>query len=138
MTGNRAAVFRRRAADHAAIARRYRRNADALLQQGERESAGELLYGAAKRCINAVANGRGHNPVRTTAKFNALQSIIADTTTAIDLHRGWHAAANLHTHGDQSHLTDDEFQAAWESTQAFIAAMLEIYNRDNLTGGGQL
>ena len=130
MTGDRAAAFQRRAVDHAANARRYRRNADALLQQGERESAGELLYGAAKRCINAVANLRGQNPVRTNNKFNALQSIIADTATTIDLNRGWHAAANLHTHGDQSHLTDDEFQTAWERTQDFIAAMLDIYHRE--------
>ncbi len=130
MTSDRAAAFRRRAAGHAEIARRYRRNADALLQQGERESAGELLYGAAKRCINAVANLRGHNPVMTTSKLNALQSIIADTDSAIDLNRAWREAVNWHTHGDQSHLTDDEFKAAWEITQAFIAAMLNIYHRE--------
>lgn len=130
MIGDRTAALGRRAAGHAEIARRYRRNAGALLQQGERESAGELLYGAAKRCINAVANRRGQNPVRTSAKLNALQSITSDTASAIDLNRGWREAVNLHTHGDQSHLTDDEFRAAWESTQAFIAEMLDIYHRE--------
>ena len=137
MTTGRAAVFRRRAAGHAENARRYRRNADALLRDGERESAGELLYGAAKRCINAIANQQGDNPVKTQAKVSALRSILLRAGRS-GLMDGWQAAARLHIHADQSHLNPDEFNTDWGSAHAFVAAMLYIYHRDNLTTGGQL
>ena len=84
MTSDRAESFRRRAAQHAASARRYQRNAD------------------------------------------------------IDLMDSWRAAARLHAHGDQSYLAANAFATDWATAQAFIAAMLEIYNRDNLTTGGPL
>ena len=129
MTASRADRLRRRAPIHAAIARRYRRNADALLERGEPESAGALLYESAKRCINAIANQQGDNPVKTTAKVAALQSIVAQQLTDFDLMRAWRNAASLHTHADQGHLTDAQFLVAWETTQAFIAEMLSIYNR---------
>ena len=114
---------------HAASARRYRRNAEALHQQDELESAGALLYEAAKRCINAVANQQGSNPVKTTAKVQALQAVVAQGFTNVDLIRGWYAASYLHSHADQSRLSDAEFDDAWEVTQAFITEMLAIYAR---------
>ena len=137
MTTGRAAMFRLRAAGHADNARRYRRNADALLRDGEQESAGELLYGAAKRCINAIANRQGDNPVKTQAKIAALHRILlrAGNSRLLD---GWQAAARLHIHADQSILDPVQFARDWDNAQTFIAAMLEIYNRDNLTTGGQL
>ena len=138
MTSARAESFRRRAAQHAASARRYQRNAAGLLAQGELESAGELLYCAAKRCINAVAGQRGENPVRTHEKVRSLRSIAAWSGAGIDLTNSWRAAARLHAHGDQSYLAANAFASDWATAQAFIAAMLEIYNRDNLTLGGQL
>ena len=137
MTTGRAGAFRRRAARHVANARRYRRNADVLRQQGEPESAGELLYGAAKRCVNAVANQRGDNPVKTQAKVSALRHILLRAGSS-DLMDGWQAAARLHIHADQSHLNPDEFDTDWSNAQTFIAAMLDIYHRDNLTTGEQL
>ena len=130
MTSDRAESFRRRGAQHAASARRYQRNAAALLAQGELESAGELLYCAAKRSINAVAGQRGENPVRTHEKVRSLRSIAIRAGAGRNLMNNWRAAARLHTHGDQSYLTDDEFQAAWERTQTFIAAMLDLYHRE--------
>lgn len=130
MTSSRAESFRSRAAQHAASARRYQRNAAALLAQGELESAGELLYCAAKRGINAVAGQRGENPVRTHEKVRLLRSIAVRAGAGIDLMDHWRAAARLHAHGDQSYLTDNEFQDAWDRTQAFIAAMLDLYHRE--------
>ena len=85
MTSDRAESFRHRAAQHAASARRYQRNAAALLAQGEPESAGELLYCAAKRSINAVAGHRGENPVRTHEKVRSLRSIAVRAGAGIDL-----------------------------------------------------
>lgn len=137
MTTGRAATYRLRAPGHAENARRYRRNADALLQQGEQESAGELLYGAAKRCINAVANQRGDNPVMTQAKINALRRILLRVGNN-ELMDGWQAAARLHIHADQSILNADEFNTDLGSARAFVSAMLDIYDRDSTTTRGQL
>ena len=112
MTTSRADRLRRRAPIHAASARRYRRNANTLLERGEPESAGALLYESAKRCINAIANQQGGNPVKTTAKVLALQSVAAQGLTDFDLMRGWRNATSLHTHADQGHLTDAQFLVA--------------------------
>ena len=131
MTTGRADRLRRRAQSHAASARRYRRNADALLAQGEPESAGALLYEAAKRCINAIANRQGDNPVKTTAKVAALHSVAAQGFTDFDLIHGWRNATSLHTHADQGQLADAQFLIAWGTTQAFIAEMLAIYDRSH-------
>ena len=114
---------------HAASARRYRHNAEALHQQDELESAGALLYEAAKRCVNAVANQQGNNPVKSTAKFRGLQAIVAQGITRFDLIRGWQAASYLHSHADQSRLSNAEFDDAWEVTQTFITEMLNIYEQ---------
>ena len=129
MTTPRAERFRQRAGLHAASARRYRRNAEVLHQQGELESAGALLYEAAKRCINAVANQQGDNPVKTTTKFQALSRIVEQGLTNFDLYHGWYNASYLHSHADQSRLSDDEFDDAWETAQTFITEMLAIYDR---------
>ena len=130
MTSDRAESFRRRAAQHAASARRYQRNAAALLAQGEPESAGELLYCAAKRSINAVAGQQGENPVRTHEKVRSLRSIAARAGAGVNLMDSWRAAVRLHSHGDQSHLAANAFASDWETAQAFIAAMLNIYHRE--------
>ena len=137
MTTGRAAAFRRRAVGHAENARRYRRNADALLRDGERESAGELLYSAAKRCINAITNQQGDNPVKTQAKINALRRILLRAGRS-GLMDGWQAAARLHIHADQSVLDLVQFTRDWDTAQSFVVAMLDIYDRGNLTTGGQL
>ena len=64
MSSNR--LGREKAARHAAQAREYRRLADLLLtRENAPEAAGDLLYAAAKQCINAVANQRGVNPAST-------------------------------------------------------------------------
>ena len=130
--------LRRRAEIHSDAARRYRHNANALRSQGENASAGALLYEAAKSCINAVANQQGSNPVKTAVKFRFLQSLAAVTVTESDLIDGWDNAESLHTHADQFHLDDSDFSMAYSAAQAFIAEMLDIYHRDNLTTGGQL
>ena len=124
MTTRRAGVFRRRAEEHRAAALRYRNDADDLLREGKRESAGALLYESAKRCINAIANQQGSNPVRTAAKFQFLRSLAAQGHTAFDLLRGWHSASSLHSHADQGHLTDAAFAEDWGTAQTFITEML--------------
>ena len=129
MTSRQTDAFRRRADEHRTEALRYRRNADALLVQGERVSAGALLYESAKRCINAVANQQGSNPVRTRSKFQFLRTIAAQGLTDFNLLAGWHESTNLHSHADQSHLTDGAFRVAWDTTQTFIAEMLAIYDQ---------
>ena len=129
MTTRRAEVFRRRANEHRAAALRFRNNADALRRQGEDESAGTLLYEAAKRCINAIANQQGVNPVVTSAKFQFLQSIAAQAGSSFNLMIGWRSARNLHAHADQSYLNDADFAVDWDNTQTFITEMLTIYDR---------
>ena len=129
---------RQRAVIHSAAARRYRHNANTLRSQRENASAGALLYESAKSCINAIANQQGSNPVKTGIKFRFLQSFAANESVASDLLDGRYAAESLHTHADQFHLDNSDFSTAWSAAQAFIAAMLDIYHRDNLPTGEQL
>ena len=88
-----------------------------------------MLYESAKRCVNAVANRRGSNPVKTTAKYEFVQSLEEQNLTDFSLLRGWESASFLHSHADQSHLNDDRFRDAWGNTQTFITEMLVIYDR---------
>lgn len=96
------------------------------------------MYEAAKSCINAVANQQGSNPVKTAVKFRFLQSFATARAAERELLDGWRNAESLHTHADQFHLDDSDFSMAYSAAQAFVAAMLDIYHRDNLTTGGQL
>lgn len=100
-----------------------------MYRQGETESAGALLYEAAKRCINAVANRNAVNPVKTAAKFHFLLNLSEQNLADFNLLRGWQRASDLHSHADQSHLGDEIFRDAWDTTQAFITEMLAIYDR---------
>ena len=123
---------REKAAGHAAQAREYRRLADLLMERETApEAAGELLYAAAKQCINAVANQRGLNPGSTAAKRQLLLAIDEQAAGTPPLSRDWYTLAKLHTHADQIHLPASEFAEAWEKGQAFIDQMLAIY-----AGGG--
>ena len=122
--------LRRRAEIHSDAARRYWHNANALRNQGENASAGALLYEAAKSCINAVANQQGSNPVKTAVKFRFLQSFARARAAERELLNGWRSAESLHTHADQFHLDDSDFSMAYSAAQTFIAAMLDIYQRE--------
>jgi hypothetical protein len=121
----------RRAVHHEPRARNYRRQSELLLERdGDLDSAGALAYEAAKQCINAVANQRGNNPGPTAAKLNALREISETEPAGAALMRNWRAATLLHIHADRGHLTYQEFVEAWVQTQAFVDAMLTIYQRD--------
>lgn len=123
---------RERAARHAAQAQEYRRLADLLLaRETAPAAAGELLYAAAKQCINAVANQQGVNPAATAAKRRFLAAIAEFAPTAAALMDNWQSAADLHIHADRLHLPPVDFMKAWEKGQAFIDQMLAIY-----AGGG--
>ena len=87
---------RQSAAWHEAEAGNYRRQADLLLEQNAHQnSAGALLYEAAKQCINAVANQQGSNPGATRAKVRFLDDIVERGLSTPDLIDNWQAAANL-------------------------------------------
>lgn len=117
-----------KAARHAAQAREYRRLADLLLtQENSPAAAGELLYAAAKQCINAVANRRGENPGSTGAKVRFLYAIAEREPEGPALTENWQFADRLHTHSDQNYLTASRFTEAWQAAQDFISQMLEIY-----------
>ena len=73
--------YQRRAERHEARARNYLQKAEMLLNEyDDPDSAGALMYEAAKQCVNAVANQRGSNPGTTGGKINALRSIEARIT----------------------------------------------------------
>ena len=131
MTNNRAIQHLQMAVRYESRARNYLRQADLILERdADTDCAAALLYEAAKQCINAVANQRGSNPGTTGAKIDALSDIAADETNGDDLIQGWEGAAKLHIHADRGHLADVDFAGYWDDAQAFIAAMLAIYNRN--------
>ena len=117
-----------RAARHEARARNYLQKAEMLLNEySDPDSAGALMYEAAKQCVNALANQRGANPGATGAKVNELRSIAGQHPDYPDLMRDWRSANNLHIHADREFLTDTEYADAWEGARSFIDDMLTIY-----------
>ena len=123
---------REKAAHHEAQAREYRRLADSLLtRENAPEAAGELLYAAAKQCINAVANQRGVNPASTLSKREFLIGMGETEPEAATLLRDWDTVTKLHIHADQIYLPPADYTDAWQTAQIFIRQMLEIY-----AGGG--
>ena len=120
---------RQRAERHRERAVSYRADADLLLvRYGKPDSAGALLYEAAKQCINALANQAGQNPGSTGAKKSFLSGLASQPpVSSLDLEYGWTAASQLHIHTDRGHLEADEFRDAWVKAQAFVADMLSIY-----------
>ena len=120
---------RQRAERHRERAVSYRADADLLLvRYGKPDSAGALLYEAAKQCINALANQAGQNPGSTGAKKSFLSGLASQPpVSSLDLEYGWTAASQLHIHTDRGHLEADEFRDAWVKAPAFVADMLSIY-----------
>ena len=127
---NRNSPARQRAARHEARARNYRLRAELLLEQdGDSDSAGALLYEAAKQCINAVANQQGNNPGPTGAKERFLHGIAAQADVPPNLIQRWESAVELHIHADRGHLDALDFMERWERAQNFIDVMLLIYTQ---------
>lgn len=120
---------RRRAEQHQARAISYRADAELLLEQyGKPDSAGALLYEAAKQCINALANQAGENPGTTGAKTAFLRSLVNQPHgSLLSLEYGWQAAIRLHIHADRGNLDDAEFPDSWVKAQTFITDLLSIY-----------
>ena len=121
-------LAQQRAARHEVRARNYLQKAEMLLNQyDDLDSAGALMYEAAKQCINAVANQRGANPGTTGGKVYALRSIEAQEQNNSDLMRRWRLADRLHIHADRGVLTDEQYGTAWDGARSFIDDMLTIY-----------
>lgn len=119
-----------------AAARKHYRAAVRLWSQAERlyseqeiEGAAELIYAAAKRTINAVANSRSRDPISTRAKYRQLKRIVQDTPQGEHLLPLWDAAYRLHTYADQTpeRATLDR---DWRLATQFIAKMLSILLTD--------
>ena len=103
--------------------------AERLRGEQEIEAAAELLYTAAKRTINAVANSRSRNPISTRAKYRQLKRVVQDTPQGERLLPLWDAAYRLHTYADQ---TPDRatLDRDWRLAAQFIAGMLSILLTD--------
>ena len=122
----------------------YRELAQELLEQASHaigpraeilvDSAGALLYEAAKQCVNAVANLRGHDPQDNRAKMNAIKAVVAEGLTIFDLVEGSRAAWELHIHADQGNLLPDRFEDRFNMAADFVDEMQAIYR--NLTPTG--
>ena len=118
----------------------YRELAQELLAQSRADperaeiladTAGALLYEAAKQCVNAVANLRGRDPQDNRAKMVEIRAIIAEGFTSFNLQRGPAAAWDLHIHADQGTLLPERFSEQFILASAFVDEMQAIYR--NLT-----
>ena len=131
MTNNPSERYVERAIRHQARARNYRRQAILMLERdSDVDCAGALLYESAKQCINAIANRRGANPGAIGGKVSVLREVAASEADGAALLENWQHADKLHVHADRGHLSQDEFDRSWQQAQAFINAMLAIYNRN--------
>ena len=110
---------------HYRAAVRLKARAEQLYEEGELEAAAELLYMAAKRAINAVANSRSHNPISTRAKYRQLKRIAQAEPDGAQLLTLWDAAWRLHTYADQ--MPDmSVLERDWRSALEFIAKMMTL------------
>ena len=91
------------------------------------DTAGALLYEAAKQGVNAVANLRGRDPQDNHAKMAEIRSIIAEGLTQSNLRRGSQGAWQLHIHADQGNLTPASFSEHFANATAFVEEMQAIY-----------
>ena len=110
---------------HYRAAVRLTTRAEQLYGEEELEAAAELLYLAAKRAINAVANSRSRDPISTRAKYRQLKRIARTEPEGENLLELWDAAWRLHSYADQM----PEFSTLdrdWRSALEFIARMLEL------------
>lgn len=89
------------------------------------EAAAELLYMAAKRAINAVANSRSRNPITTRAKYRRLKRIARTEPDGAQLLTLWDAARRLHNYADQM-PERATLEQDWHRALEFIAAMLAL------------
>ena len=114
----------------------YQQLADELMEQSRTvparaeilvDTAGAVLYEAAKQAVNAVANLRGRDPQDNHAKILEIRSIMADGLTPLDLLRQAHAAWQLHIHADQGNLTPASFSEHFANATAFVEEMQAIY-----------
>ena len=110
---------------HYRAAVRLKKLAERLYAEGELEAAAELLYMAAKRIINAVANSRSRNPINTRAKYRQLKRIARVEPDGARLLTLWDAAWRLHTYADQMPELP-VLERDWRSTLEFIAGMLAL------------
>ena len=119
------AAWNAAARKHYRAAVRLKARAKRLYEEDELEAAAELLYMAAKRAVNAVANSRSRNPISTRAKYRQLKRIAQSEPDGARLLTLWDAAWRLHTYADQMpELTT--LEQDWRSALEFIAEMLAI------------
>ena len=121
----------------------YQRLADELMEQSRTvpdraeilaDTAGALLYEAAKQGVNAVSNLRGRDPQDNRAKMAEIDRIIAEGLTQADLRIGSRSAWELHIHADQGDLTTERFIGHFANADAFVNEMRTIYRSLATTG----
>ena len=120
-----AAAWNGTASKHYRAALRLRARAEQLYVEKELEAAAELLYMAAKRAVNAVANSRSLNPISTRAKYRQLKRIARTEPNGAQLLTLWDAAWRLHTYADQMPEVAT-LEQDWRRTLKFIAGMLAL------------
>ena len=116
---------------HYRVAIRLKNRAEQLYDAGELEAAAELLYMAAKRVINAVANSRSRDPISTRAKYRQLKRIARTDPEGEKLLELWDAAWRLHAYADQM----PEFATLdrdWRNALEFIARMIVLLPSNDL------
>ena len=116
---------------HFRAAIRLKTRAEQLYGDRELEAAAELLYMAAKRVINAVANSRSRDPISTRAKYRQLKRIARTDPEGEKLLELWDAAWRLHAYADQM----PEFATLdrdWRNALEFIARMIVLLPSNDL------
>ena len=112
---------------HYRAAVRLKARAERLYDEAELEAAAELLYLAAKRTVNAVANSRARDPVNTRAKYRLLKRIARDEPEGERLLELWQAAWRLHSNADRMpEFHTPELDRDWRDALEFIARMSEL------------
>lgn len=116
--------------EHLQVARRLSEIADRLYQDQDEVAAGEMLWGAVNRVLNAIAlQRRLDSDGKLPRRGAVLHYLVSGGVLGGDAQWGIYAAGQLHGHFYNSHLTPDGVAVRVAETRAFIADLIGVYDR---------
>ena len=115
--------------EHLQIARRLNAIADRLYQDQDEVAAGEMLWGAVNRVLNAIALRHGlDNDGRMPRRGSVVHYLISSGLVGGDAQRGMYSAGELHGHFYNSHLPSDGMAERVAAARVFIADLIGLYH----------
>ena len=118
--------------EHIEAAESFLSGQEEAMEAGRGMLAAEAIWGATAQVINAVNHARGRRAhANNTRERRRVVEYIFDKYRDTELERGFNTALRqLHNHFYQRHLSDAALVDSLETGRRFIAAMIELAERE--------